>query len=281
MRTVIVFSALSETTIPWRTLRVPSTGACTGASGSGAGAAARRAAGFARSRRGRAGRRSALAPPSAPPPAFGHPLGMALLGSAGRPGLAGVPRPCPAAALLGRDLLDGLGGGGRRGLLCGRCLGFRSLCLGRRLRLRGLLGGLHRLLGRGLGCGRLSVSGLGGLRCVVVWFVSHVCSFARIYLVRSPRAGAVRSRTTVSARARSRRARAMPAVSSSSPVALAKRRPNTSLRSVVTRSASSESTMSRISLAFISEASVLAQHELGFHGQLVGRQADRVAGQRL
>src|SRR6185437_2275687 len=88
------------------------------------------------------------------------------------------------------------------------------------------------------------------------------------------------SRATVSARARSRLARPTPAVFSSSPVALAKRRPNTSLRRTAICLASSPGSMSRISLAVIA-SSVLAQDELGLHRELVCRQPDRVARKRL
>ena len=112
-RTVIVFSALSETTMPWRTRRLPSVGACTGASGSGAGAAARPLGGF------RAFLQAARAAAHGLAFALGVALGLALLGRARRTRLAGVLRARAAAALLRREHLLGLG----RARRCGRRLG--------------------------------------------------------------------------------------------------------------------------------------------------------------
>jgi small subunit ribosomal protein S3 len=163
----------------------------------------------------------------------------------------------------GRDGRDGRGrgrgggpGGGGRGRLVG--------VLG-----RGLLDDLWGVLLWSLSRGSLRRLGglrrvLGGLGRLVLLLVSHVFRFVSAVgcQLLSPRSSC--SRATVRARARSRLARPMPAVLSSSPVALEKRRPNTSLRSTAIRLDRSPGSMSRISLAFIS-ASVLTQHELGLH----------------
>src|SRR6185312_11033468 len=137
------------------------------------------------------------------------------------------------APLLRRQLWGGgLGRGGRR--LSGRRLG------------GGLLLGGRLLVGRGFGLGRLGGARrlLGGLRCRVrrrlwVLLISH------LYRIES--GSRPRSRTTVSARARSRLAEPTPAVFSSSPVASWKRRPNSSRRWVRTCSTSSSSCRSRSS----------------------------------
>src|SRR5580692_11628899 len=189
---------------------------------------------------------------------LGHTLGVALLGRTRRASLARMSRASATTTLLGRKLLDRLcGRGGRRG----------GSLTGSRLRL-GLLA-------------RLSLW-LGVLRRLVLCVLSHVYPFSLLVQLVSwfdVARRALRSLTTVSARASSRRARRTLAVSSSSPVALAKRLPKRSLRVFVMCSASSSSCMSRISLAFI--ALVLSQDELGSDGKLVSSQTYRFAGQWL
>src|SRR5271166_836176 len=174
-----------------------------------------------------------------------HALGVALLRRAGRARLLRPRASLAPAALLRRELLDGLSGGRRSSLLDVALWGLTRGLLAGGL---GLLGG--RLLGGGLLAGSLLLGGglwrllagvvrlggrlLGGVGALVVFLVSHVFRFL-VLLGGLQRAGlppvaAVRSRTTVSARARSRLARDRAAVSSSSPVALEKRRPKISRR---------------------------------------------------
>ena len=121
------------------------------------------------------------------------------------------------------------GGGGRRRPRRRRCVG-----VARRL---GRPAARRRLLRPAAS----RASGSSARLVCLVWFVSHVVRSSWSVILSCPGAGVAssRSRATVSARARSRLARPMPAVSSSSPVALEKRRPNTSLRSSATRLASS------------------------------------------
>ena len=181
--------------------------------------------------------------------ALGDPLGVALLRRARGPGLAAVLRARTAAALLRRELLPArpraLGAAGasseprrRRRPLPGRPPARRRLGLGRRPRARRRPRAPRRPLPRcgGLGVGRLLrgvclglVLSLSGSSAMSVRSSSSRSSVALLGL-----GGESRSRATVSARARSRLARPSPAVSSSSPVAFEKRRPNTSLRSVAT-----------------------------------------------
>src|ERR1700722_7956604 len=183
---------------------------------------------------------------------LGHTLGMTLLGRTWSACPASVGRALATPTLLGRELLGRLGrlrGGSRLGSgLLGSCL----------LRL-GRLTGLRVLARR---CVRLGVLGL-----LVVCVVCHVypfrslsSAFFQFWVGRSAGLAVTpRSRATVSARASSRRARLTLAVSSSSPVAFAKRLPNRSLRKVVICSASSSGSISLISLAFIARLSPRAK----------------------
>src|SRR6185437_3714711 len=175
---------------------------------------------------------------------LGHAFCVTLLEGTRRTRLARMGGALAAAALLGGELLGRLGGLGR---------GWRRRGLG-----SGLLG-LHLV-----GCLRLD---LGVLGLLVVCLVCHLYPFGlsaqlvwfsvRSSVARS--AAKLRSWATVSARASSRRERRTPAVSSSSPVAFAKRLPNRSLRRVVICSASSSGSISLISLAFMARSSPLAR----------------------
>ena len=196
-RTVIVLSALSETTMPWRDLR-----------------RARRRARAAASDRRSASRRAcpcALARPARRAcglvGALGLALGLALLRRArrARPARAALAARARRRRSLGASTSCGSAAGGRR-------LGLRRS--GRRL----ALGGRRPVLGGRLGASLRASSG-------VSIFVSH-CPAPPGCTSMS------RSRATVSARASSRLARRRPAVLSSSPVACWKRRPNRSRRAV-------------------------------------------------
>src|SRR2546428_747382 len=254
MRTVIVLDALSEITTPMRTLRAPCTGACTGASG----AAGAFSAAFAleRSCKRRARRRTA--------PARRAPTRSAWRSSGERCGLGSAPccERTPPRRRLG--------------------VGFLAVLW---LHLLGSSGGLR--LGALRGGGRLTRRLLVCDWGVVVGFLvghsllsesSYVCSRGLFQPRGAPSAANSRSRATVRARARSRLARPTAAVLSSSPVACAKRRPKSSLRSVASCLASSASSRSRSALACI--ALVLARHELRFDRELVRGEADRVACER-
>src|SRR2546430_396663 len=200
MRTTIVFSALSDTTTPWRTLRFPAAVACTACPRSLA--------------------------PAARSAALGARVGLAR--SCERRGRRGGPLPRRPA-----------------GASDGSC-----------------------------GVGAVSASGFSAMLVALAFCGAH--------LGRSRAATSSRWRVTVRARARSRLTRPTRAVSSSSPVALEKRRPNTSLRRVATCLRSSSSSRSRSCRACIVDLPlVLAKDELGLKRQLVRGEPDRVSRERL